>query len=348
MHAPPPLARSTAIAEIAALAPALLVERLARVAADLDLAYAINTQRLWRASWRVWVAFCAAAEPAWPVLPVSVDSLRAFLHARKTAGIQRATLEGNVSTLVTVHALAGLPWPLDTFEGKLMWRGVRRSLNARQHQKQGLSIEAIEHMVAPLDPTVPRDARDAALLSVAYETQLRRAFLVAMDVEHMQRWDADGTATVLIPKNKEDPEGKGRLKVLTADTTRRLKHWIALAGITEGALWRTTPNTREPDRFAQRLAAGDVARIYKRRATAIGLDASEIAGHSTRIGAAQDMLAAGYEKAEIMQEIGWTTEKQLFRYTEHLEAKRGAMARFLKKRARDAQEATEEAEPGAD
>ena len=65
-----------------------------------------------------------------------------------------------------------------------------------------------------------------------------------------------------------DQEGKGRLKVLTADATRRLRHWIATAGITEVALWRSVPN-HKPDRFAQRLGDGDVARIYMRRAAAV-------------------------------------------------------------------------------
>jgi integrase len=343
---PAPAGAALPIAEITALAPPVLVERLKALADDLRLAYAANTQRAWLAGWRVWVAFCGAPDPSWPVLPVSIDSLRAFLQARIGAGRRRATLDLNVSTLRMVHRLAGIPWPLDTIEGELMWRGIRRSVAARQHQKDGLSIDQVELIVASLNPAVRIDARDGALIRVAYETQLRRSFLVAMDLEHVLRWDADGTATVLIPKNKNDQEGQGRLKVLTADTTRRLRHWIATAGITAGALWRSVPCI--PDRFATRLGGGDVARIYKRRATAVGLDATEIAGHSTRIGAAQDMVADGFKNAEIMQEVGWTSEKQLHRYTEHLEAKRGAMARFLKRRARAVREAAEDADPGSD
>ena len=43
-----------------------------------------------------------------------------------------------------------------------MWCGIRRSLPARQHQKRGPPIDNIERMLAPLDPAVPRDARDGA------------------------------------------------------------------------------------------------------------------------------------------------------------------------------------------
>jgi hypothetical protein len=123
--------------------------------------------------------------------------------------------------------------------------------------------------------------------------------------------------------------------VLTVETTRRLRHWIATAGITKGALWRSVPNSHKADRFDERLGDGDVAPIYKRRATFVGIDATEIAGHSTRIGAAQDILAAGFSGPEIKQEVGWKSDKQLFRYTEKLEAKRGAMSRFMQRRVRE-------------
>ncbi len=338
---PAPARPALAIEEIVALAPAGLVERLATLVADLDRAYAPNTKRVWRASWRGWVAFCRASEPSWPVLPVSVDSLRAFLEARIAAGIQRATLEGNLASLAMVHALAGLPWPLGTIEGKLMWRGLRRALPARQHQKDGLTWEKIEPILAKLDPAVPRDARDAAMIAVAYETQLRRSSLVALDVAQV-RWESDDTALVLVAKAKEDQEGQGRWTALSVETARRLRHWLALAGLTDGALFRRCPRANQPDRVpewmraAQRLRDGEVARIYKRRAIDVGLKATEIAGHSTRIGAAQDLVAAGFQTPEILQQVGWKSERMLARYTERLQAKRGAMARLAQRRASDA------------
>ena len=60
------------------------------------------------------------------------------------------------------------------------------------------------------------------------------------------------------------------------------------------------------------------APAHKQRAAAVGLEAKEIAGRSTRIGAVQDLLAAGYSSAQIMREVGWNSERMLFRYTEHL------------------------------
>jgi hypothetical protein len=56
LRAPAPAAP---IAEILALAPAVLVQQLAGLGADLELAYAPNTLRAWDVGWRAWVAFCA-------------------------------------------------------------------------------------------------------------------------------------------------------------------------------------------------------------------------------------------------------------------------------------------------
>ena len=47
-------------------------------------------------------------------------------------------------------------------------------------------------------------------------------------------------------------------------------------------------------------------------------------GHSTRVGAAQDMLAAGLELGEVMQAGSWKSVAMVARYGERLIARRGA------------------------
>ena len=71
-----------------------------------------------------------------------------------------------------------------------------------------------------------------------------------------------GTATVFIENSQEDQEGQGWVKALSAGTTQRLRHWPSIAGLTEGPLFRSTPRSKQPYRFATPLSDGDVARIY--------------------------------------------------------------------------------------
>jgi len=61
-------------------------------------------------------------------------------------------------------------------------------------------------------------------------------------------------------------------------------------------------------------------RIVKRATKRAGLDSTVIAklsDHSMRIGAAQDMLVAGFDALAIMQAGGWKSASVLLRYVEN-------------------------------
>ena len=81
----------------------------------------------------------------------------------------------------------------------------------------------------------------------------------------------------------------------------------------------------KPHVMAGALDAGDVARIFKAMAGKAGLTAEEaarISGHSTRIGASQDMVRYGAELPAIMQAGRCATPVMVARYTRRLTARR--------------------------
>ena len=85
------------------------------------------------------------------------------------------------------------------------------------------------------------------------------------------------------------------------------------------------------------LEAGSIFRIFKAMAANAGLSedvVAKLSGHSTRAGAAQDMVAAGLEVTEVMQAGGWKTPVMVARYSEHLQARRGAAAKLAEKLGR--------------
>jgi integrase/recombinase XerD len=53
-------------------------------------------------------------------------------------------------------------------------------------------------------------------------------------------------------------------------------------------------------------------------------------GHSPRIGAAQDMAAAGVSTAAMLQAGGWSDERMLKRYLRKLGALEGGMAQLFR------------------
>ena len=96
----------------------------------------------------------------------------------------------------------------------------------------------------------------------------------------------------------------------------------------DGALSRSV---RKGGRVGGALDAGDVARIFKRRAAEAGLKAKVVAHisvHSSRIGAAQDMVTAGVGVPAVMQAGGWKTAAMMARYTARIAARRGGAAQL--------------------
>ena len=67
------------------------------------------------------------------------------------------------------------------------------------------------------------------------------------------------------------------------------------------------------------LSTTTVKRVIKNAARDAGLHPDEIndfSGHSLRVGAAQDLLCAGYDTAAIMRAGGWKSINVLGRYLE--------------------------------
>lgn len=318
--------RSATVAELAQLSPQHIADRLQALAADLQLAYSPSTLKGWRADWRIWSAFCQ--RQGWATVPADVDQLRAFLQAGVDAGKARATLSHYLATLGLVHRLAGVPWAMDSIEGQLMWRGLRRTqLPSRQRQAAAIRLDALEQMIAAMNVSVPADARDAALLTVAYEAMARESELVAFDVQDFSV-EKDGSGRLLIERSKTDQEAEGVKQYLSQVAVERIRNWLAIADIEDGPLFRSVPRRRH-ERFRSGLDVRDVDRIFKGRAEAAGLDPSGISGHSTRVGAAQDLMDAGFTLGSIMKQGRWRNERMVLRYTENLVAARGAMAKYL-------------------
>jgi len=53
-----------------------------------------------------------------------------------------------------------------------------------------------------------------------------------------------------------------------------------------------------------------------------------ISGHSSRVGAAQDMVRHGVELPAVMQAGGWRTGEMVGRYTRRLDARRSGAAKL--------------------
>ena len=294
----------------------------------------LNTQRARRADWKVFLWFCEErrflALPAAPAVVVAfVETLSMPIGPKPPRSV--ATLQRYLSTIAHAHTLSNLPDPTRTAYVKGAIKALTRGRPTSQ-PRQALRWEPIAAALAALTTgSLTWDLRAKALLAVAYSTMARRAELVALTVEHL-KIDTEGEGVALIYMTKVDREEP---RFLSAEVVSHLNAWLRHARITSGAVFRRIENAGVVGERA--LHPQEVARTIQRVAqwmTSHGHPWPDLhlGAHSTRIGAAHDMVAAGIDLTSIMHAGGWNDPKMPRYYTRELAAKDSAMARLVRAR----------------
>lgn len=289
-----------------------------------------NTLRAQKADGAIFQAFCESRGE--PFLPADPKSIRAFIEDRMRAGKKPATIRRYVATIARVHVAVGLLNPCSSETVRLGLKSMGRESSARQDQAHPLGWKDIKGFIDGAGEGMRAD-RERAMLCVAYESLARRGELVALEVRDID-FHPDGTGLALIRRGKTDAEGQGRVAYLSRETVRWLKVWLEHAQITEGALFRRLIGR---DRIGGTLNAGSVALIFKRVAQWIGMPArfvDQVSGHSTRVGAAQDLAELDIDLAAITQAGGWKSTRMPLKYAEKVNAARSGMARAAEKAGR--------------
>jgi len=312
--------------------------RLVRIGLRYRDSVAPSTLRALRTDVRRWTTWCTTTRSV--SLPARPQDLAAFVDAHAERWTP-ATLRRVLASIARVHRVLGLPDPTKDEEVRVALRGVaRRRAEAgqgRQRQAAGLTERALDVMLAPLGDRLI-DRRDRALLLVGRDLLARRSELVALRVADLAPAD-DGGATVLIGRSKTDQAGQGTYRYLGPEAHAAVRAWLAAADIIDGALFRSVHVTGRVGARLHEANVNDILKKLARRAGPAlrrrGIDPEGISGHSCRVGMAQDLVAAGFDVAAIMQAGRWKSSAMVARYTERLTVAQGAVARYhAGKRAR--------------
>jgi integrase/recombinase XerD len=294
-------------------------------------AYSANTLRAQKADGAIFQAFCEARGEVY--LPADPKTIRAFIEDRVKAGKKPATVRRYVATISRVHMAAGLLNPCSSEAVRLGLKKMGRETSARQVQAHPLGWKDIKEFINSAGEGLRAD-RERAMLCVAYETLARCGELVALDVRDID-FHPNGTGQALIRRGKTDAEGQGRMAYLSRETVRWLKMWLEHGEIREGAVFRRLVGT---DHIGGALNPGSVALIFKRVAQWIGMPGrfvAQVSGHSTRVGAAQDLAELDIDLAAITQAGGWKSPRMPLQYAEKINAARSGMARAAAAAGRD-------------
>jgi integrase len=287
-----------------------------------------NTERALLGDVLLFSAWCTEAGRRH--LPATAETVAAFVDAQAAAGKAPASIKRYAASIAAYHRAARAPNPLDL---KIATDALKRMARARgenQRQAKGLNDAIVVKLLAAAGPRLV-DLRNKALLTVAYTTMCRRSELVALLVEDL-RVDSDGWGTITVRRSKTDQTGVGAAVAITADAMHHLQAWLAAARIDSGPVFR---RVNRHGQVGGQLDAGSVAALFKAMAARAHLspdDVARISGHSTRVGACQDMVRYGADIAGAMQAGRWRTTTMVARYCAGLDLKRGAVAQVAARR----------------
>ena len=288
-----------------------------------------NTERAMRSDLAIFTAWCT--ERAVPALPAGAQTLAAFVDAMAKVRAP-ATVRRYVASIAAANRALGSKETAGSEPVRRALQRMHRRKGRRQTQATGLTWTLRERLLEATGDAVA-DARNRALLAVAYDTLLRRGELVALQVPDIVV-EADGAATVLVRRAKADPEGRGAQVYLARDSMALVHQWFERSGVGQGKVFRSLCRGE----VGEGLGAGEVSRIFKRMAREADLPGEvveRISGHSTRVGAAQDMVAEGIAMAAILHAGRWKSTAMVNRYGERLLARRSGAAQLARLQQRE-------------
>ena len=288
-----------------------------------------NTERAVRSDLAIYCAWCS--QNGMPAVPASAETIAAFIDAM---GKMRAP--ATVRRYVTSIGIAQRTLELEETTRREPVRCALKRMHLRngrrQAQAEGLTGSLRKRLLDGAGEELI-DARNRALLAAAYDTLLRRGELVALQVSDIME-EVDGAATVLVRRGKTDSEGQGAIVYLARDSMGLVREWLERSGVSQGKVFRSLARGE----VGKGLHAGQVSRIFKRMARDANLPdqvVERISGHSTRVGAAQDMVAGGISMPAILHAGRWKTTTMVNRYGERLLARRSGAAQLARLQHRE-------------
>ena len=148
-----------------------------------------------------------------------------------------ATVRRYIASIATAHKALGRGRTLRSAAVRLALQRMHRRKGRRQAQAHGLTWPLRQRLLEASGERLI-DARNRALLAVAYGAVLRRSELTALQVDDIVE-EIHGAATLLAHGGKTDPEGRGAMVYLARDTVALVREWRSRSGIDGGRLFRS-------------------------------------------------------------------------------------------------------------
>ncbi|QDC46208.1 hypothetical protein FIT71_04105 [Candidatus Methylopumilus universalis] len=285
-------------------------EILIKTVEKIEGAYAPSTIRAYKSNFEVFIKYCDENNAT--ALPAKPETVAMFIKTL-SSHLKSSSIKIAVASIAALHNLNSLKDPTQHPDVKIEMRRMYRILGRYAKQAYGINKDLLDKMVAATDDSL-RGFRDRAILLVAYDSLCRRSELVSLNVEDVLI--ENDAIKLKLRRSKTDPHGLGKNLYLSHDAQKTLKEWLDKSGISSGKIFRAITVT---GKIRGSLNSSYIGRIYKKIAAKSNADSNvikNISSHSTRVGAAQDLMISGASMAILMNRGRWSKTDTVMRYIE--------------------------------
>jgi site-specific recombinase XerD len=265
------------------------------------------TLRAYDTRWRLFAGWCR--ERGVECLPADPLTVATWVG---DCGLAYASINVTLAAIGHAHKLALMASPTTHPAVRATLRGLAREQGTAQRQVRPLRLSALRRVLDGL-PDDYLGQRDRALLLLAFAGGFRRSEIAGLDQTDLA-WMEEGLV-VTLRRSKTDQTGAGRKVAVPYGSdpatcpVRAVRRWLEVKlsrGDAGAALFAS--------RQGARLCGAGVAGTVKRRAQAVGLDATDLSGHSLRAGFATEAAAQGASERAIARQTGHRNLQTLRKY----------------------------------
>lgn len=268
-----------------------------------EAARAPSTLRGYRSDWAEFTTWCQLHGHT--PLPADDIAISRYISTLAVAGAKTGTISRRLSTIKFAHKVRNFPDPTQTARITAVWEGIRRSLGTTPNQARPLMPPLLLDVLdacptttswktRPDEPSLT-GARDRALLLLGFVSAMRPSEIAALTLNQIK--EDDRGRVIQLTHSKTNQRGKLEHVVLPRGSRQAtcpitaLDHWLQLAGITDGPVFRKVTKGNKATTTA--LTTDGFSRVVTGAVGRAGYDPAGYSGHSLRAGFATYSVQRG-------------------------------------------------------
>lgn len=263
-------------------------------------------------------------------LPASAENVASYVQARGRE-VKPSTVKRELAAISFVHRIAQVYDPTSHIEVKMAIGDLERSKGNRTRPRAAVRHQAVdEGRAVTIDKLLKAcdnsltGLRNKALLSLQLDAGLRASELLRIQAGDFKRELVPGGGSamfVFIEKSKTDQRRLGSERLLSAATWEHIQAWKAASKISAGFLFRPIiggkVNLARNHPLKVRSYRDTVKAIARAAQLPVKLQ-EQLSTHSFRIGAAEELRAAGGSGDDVMKAFDMKDPRTAARYAQHL------------------------------